>query len=68
MQYERQERVPKRVPRIRKLDTLIPTSNRGFAQWNEIVGEPVLPSAILDHLLHHAATVHKRLLPNGLLG
>ena len=34
MQYERQERVPKRVPRIRKLDTLIPTSNRDFGQWN----------------------------------
>jgi DNA replication protein DnaC len=37
---------------------LILTSNRGFGQWNEIFGDPVLATAILDRLLHHAATVN----------
>ena len=37
---------------------LILTSNRGFGQWNEIFGDPVLATAILDRFLHHAATVN----------
>ena len=37
---------------------LILTSNRGFTQWNEIFGDPVIATAILDRILHHATTVN----------
>jgi DNA replication protein DnaC len=34
---------------------MILTSNRGFAEWGEIFGDPVVATALLDRLLHHAA-------------
>ena len=37
---------------------LILTSNRGFNQWNEIFGDPVIATAILDRILHHSTTVN----------
>lgn len=37
---------------------LILTSKRGLSQWNEIFGDPVLATAILDRLLHHATTIN----------
>jgi hypothetical protein len=33
---------------------MILTSNRGFAEWGEIFGDPVVAAALLDRLLHHA--------------
>ena len=37
---------------------MILTSNRGFAEWGEIVGDPVVATALLDRLLHHAVVIH----------
>lgn len=36
---------------------MILTSNRGFAEWGEIFGDPVVATALLDRLLHHAVVV-----------
>jgi DNA replication protein DnaC len=33
------------------------TSNRGFAEWGEVFGDPVVATALLDRLLHHAIVV-----------
>jgi DNA replication protein DnaC len=37
---------------------LILTSNRSFTQWNEIFGDPVIATAILDRILHHSTTIN----------
>jgi len=37
---------------------LILTSNRSFSQWNEIFGDPVIATAILDRVLHHSTTIN----------
>lgn len=37
---------------------IILTSNRGFGQWGEVFGDPVIATAILDRLLHHSITVN----------
>ena len=37
---------------------MILTSNRGFAEWGEIVGDPVVATALLDRLLHPAVVIH----------
>ena len=37
---------------------MILTSNRGFADWGEIFGDPVVAAALLDRLLHHAVVIH----------
>jgi DNA replication protein DnaC len=36
---------------------VILTSNRGFGEWAEIFGDPVVASALLDRLLHHAIVI-----------
>ncbi|TIO12705.1 MAG: AAA family ATPase [Mesorhizobium sp.] len=36
---------------------MILTSNRGFADWGEVFGDPVVATALLDRLLHHAVVV-----------
>ena len=36
---------------------MILTSNRGFAEWGEVFGGPVVAAALLDRLLHHAVVV-----------
>ena len=33
---------------------MVLTSNRGFAEWGEVFGDPVVATALLDRLLHHA--------------
>ena len=38
--------------------SLILTSNKGFADWGEVLGDSVMATAILDRLLHHATTVN----------
>ena len=37
--------------------SMILTSNRGFAEWGEVFGDPVVATALLDRLLHHAVVV-----------
>jgi DNA replication protein DnaC len=34
------------------------TSNKSFADWQELFGDPVIATAILDRLLHHSKVVH----------
>lgn len=36
---------------------MILTSNRGFAEWADVFGDPVVATALLDRLLHHAVVV-----------
>ena len=36
---------------------MILTSNRSFAEWGDIFGDPFVATALLDRLLHHAAVV-----------
>ena len=36
---------------------IILTSNRGFAEWGEVFGDPVVATALLDRLLHHANVI-----------
>jgi DNA replication protein DnaC len=36
---------------------MILTSNRGFAEWGDLFGDPVVATALLDRLLHHAVVV-----------
>ena len=36
---------------------MILTSNRSFAEWGDIFGDPVVATALLDRLLHHAVVV-----------
>lgn len=36
---------------------MVLTSNRGFAEWSEVFGDPVVATALLDRLLHHAVVV-----------
>lgn len=38
--------------------SLIVTSNKSFADWGEVFSDPVLATAILDWLLHHATTLN----------
>ena len=37
--------------------SMIMTSNRGFAEWGDIFGDPVVATALLDRLLHHASVI-----------
>jgi len=36
------------------------TSNKGFAEWGEVLGDSVVASAILDRLLHHSHVINIR--------
>jgi DNA replication protein DnaC len=36
---------------------MILTSNRGFAEWGEVFGDPVVATALLVRLLHHAVVI-----------
>jgi len=36
---------------------MILTSNRGFAEWGDVFGDPVVATALLDRLLHHAVVM-----------
>ena len=33
------------------------SGNRGFAEWADIFGDPVVATALPDRLLHHAAVI-----------
>src|SRR6476469_6600999 len=36
---------------------MILTSNRGFGEWGEVFGDPVVAKALLERLLHHAVVI-----------
>src|SRR5712675_3570528 len=36
---------------------MILTSNRGLAEWGDVFGDPVVATALLDRLIHHAVVV-----------
>ena len=38
--------------------SIILTSNRGFGQWDEIFGDAIIATAILDRLLHHSMVIN----------
>lgn len=38
-----------------ELGAMILTSDRGFAEWGKVFGDPAVATALLDRLLHHAA-------------
>ena len=47
---------------------MVLTSNRGFAEWGKVFGDPVVATALLDRHLHHAVVIQiegssYRLLP-----
>ena len=43
-----------------KRGSLILTSNKGFADWGELLGDTVIATAILDRLLHHSHVLNIR--------
>lgn len=40
--------------------SIILTSNKGFAEWGEVLGDTVIATAILDRLLHHSYVINIR--------
>ena len=40
--------------------SIILTSNKGFAEWGELLGDAVIATAILDRLLHHSHVLNIR--------
>lgn len=43
--------------RYERSSTII-TSNKGFGDWQELFGDPVIATAILDRLLHHSKVIN----------
>ena len=42
------------------VNSIILTSNKGFGEWGELLGDTVIASAILDRLLHHSHVLNIR--------
>ena len=40
--------------------SILLTSNKGFEEWGEVLGDPVIATAILDRLLHHSHVLNIR--------
>ena len=40
--------------------SIILTSNKGFGEWGELLGDTVIASAVLDRLLHHSHVLKVR--------
>ena len=40
--------------------SIILTSNKGFADWGEMLGDNVIATAVLDRLLHHSYVMNIR--------
>jgi DNA replication protein DnaC len=43
--------------RYERSSTII-TSNKSFTEWEELFGDPVVVTAILDRLLHHCRVIN----------
>ena len=56
-------RTPGRQPALRLVSrryergSIIVTSNRGFEQWGEILGDAMVAAALIDRLVHHATMI-----------
>ena len=48
------------VSRRYQRGSIILTSNKSYNEWGDIFPDPILASALLDRLLHHAVTVNIR--------
>jgi DNA replication protein DnaC len=46
------------VSRRYEKGSILLTSNQSLGAWGEVFGDPVIASAILDRLLHHATTIN----------
>ena len=42
------------------LGNIILTSNKGFGEWGELLGDTVIASAVLDRPLHHSHVLNIR--------
>lgn len=40
--------------------SIILTSNKGFAEWGEVLGDAVIATAVLDRLIHHSYVINIR--------
>lgn len=40
--------------------SIVLTSNKGFTEWGEVLGDAVVASAVLDRLLHHSTVLNIR--------
>ena len=40
--------------------SIVLTSNKSYADWGMVFGDPIIATAILDRLLHHSTTVNIR--------
>ena len=40
--------------------SIILTSDKGFGEWGELLGDTVIASAVLDRLLHHSHVINIR--------
>jgi hypothetical protein len=45
------------VSRRSERGSIIVTSNRGFEQWGEILGDAMVAAAFIDRLVHHATVI-----------
>jgi DNA replication protein DnaC len=45
------------VSRRYERGSMIITSNKGYAEWGQVLGDDVLATAILDRFLHHCDTI-----------
>ena len=45
------------IDRMYERNSTIITTNINFSQWDEVFGDPMIASAIVDRLLHHATVV-----------
>jgi len=46
------------VSRRYERGSIIITSNRGFKQWGEILGDAMVAAALIDRLVHHATMIN----------
>ncbi|MBH8605216.1 IS21-like element helper ATPase IstB [Thermoactinomyces sp. CICC 10522] len=40
--------------------SILLTSNKSFGEWGELLGDPILATAVLDRLLHHSHVINIR--------
>jgi DNA replication protein DnaC len=45
------------VSRRYERGSMIITSNKGYAEWGQVLGDDVLTTAILDRFFHHCDTI-----------
>jgi len=48
------ERMSNLVSELYERASIIITSNKGFEEWAEMMGDEIMTTAMLDRLLHHA--------------